>query len=238
MDKQNIETLYPLAPLQQAFLWHSLQASSQAGLLHMRCTLRGELDPDLLRQAWEFVVSQHPVLRTSVHWEAVKQPLQVVAKQVTLPWVQLDWRDHKDPQQALTEFLANDRDRGFDLTQAPISRLALIRLSETDSELIWSCHHLTLDGWSGALVLNQVLNTYETLHQGKPPADKPAPTYQTYLRWLKQQNEATAATFWKETLQGFTTPTPRPASDRTTLARCSQHGNPIPLLGPLRQKRP
>lgn len=217
MDKQNIETLYPLAPLQQAFLWHSLQASSQAGLLHMRCTLCGELDPKLLRQAWEFVVSQHPALRTSVHWQAVKQPLQVVAKQVTLPWVQLDWRDHANPQESLTEFLERDRDLGFDLTQAPISRIALIQLSTTDYELIWSCHHLTLDGWSGALVLNQVIDTYETLHQGNAPTVKPAPTYQTYLRWLKQQDEAAAATFWQQTLQGFTTPTPFPPCPPTPL---------------------
>ncbi len=212
MDKQNIEAIYPLAPLQEAFLWHSLQASSRAGLLHVRCMLCGELNLSLLRQAWEFVVSRHPALRTSIHWEKVKQPLQVVSRQVKLPWMPLDWRELEDPQLALADFLAEDRDRGFDLTQAPIMRLALIRLNETDYELVWSCHHLMLDGWSGALVLNQVFDSYEALRQGKPLEIVTAPTYQDYIRWLKQQDEAAAADFWQETLKGFKSSTPLPAA--------------------------
>lgn len=216
MDKQNIETLYPLAPLQQAFLWHSLQASTQAGLLHMRCTLHGELDATLLQQAWEFVISRHPTLRASVHWESIKQPLQVVARNVSLPWTEFDWRELAAPQQAVADFLAQDRDRSFDLTQAPITRITLIRLTDTDYELVWSCHHLMLDGWSGALILNQVFDHYEALRQGHPPTPTPAPTYQTYLRWLKQQDEAAAASFWKKALEGFETPTPLPVGIQGT----------------------
>ena len=104
MDKQNIETIYPLAPLQQAFLWHSLQESSQAGLLHVRCTLRGSLDLDRFRQAWEWVVSRHQILRASVHWEGIKQPLQVIARKVQLPWISLDWRDKKRFTISISQF--------------------------------------------------------------------------------------------------------------------------------------
>ena len=212
MDKQNIETIYPLAPLQQAFLWHSLQTSAQAGLIHMRCTLHGALDSTLLKQAWELVMRQHPTLRTSVHWESVKQPLQVVARKAPLPWAELDYRDQSDLQSALGNFLAEDRDRSFDLTQPPISRLTLIQLSDTDYEMVWSCHHLMLDGWSGALVFNQVFEHYETLQQGKAPTLTTVPTYQTYIRWLKQQDAIAAATFWQKELAGFSRPTPLPVS--------------------------
>ncbi|MEM9266720.1 MAG: alpha/beta fold hydrolase [Cyanobacteria bacterium P01_F01_bin.13] len=210
MDKRNIETIYPLTPLQQAFLWHSLRTSAQDGLIHMRCTLQGDVDVLPLQQAWETVVSRHPVLRTSVHWEGVKQPLQVVARNVTTPWIYLDWRECTDQKTALANFLSEDRDRSFTLTQAPISRLALIRLGESKYELVWSCHHLLLDGWSGALVFNQVFDCYETVRQGQSPVVAPGPTYQSYARWLKQQDEVTAATFWQEALKGFTVPTRLP----------------------------
>ncbi|MEM1256115.1 MAG: alpha/beta fold hydrolase [Cyanobacteria bacterium P01_H01_bin.21] len=206
MDKNNIETIYPLTPLQQAFLWHSLQTSVQDGLIHMRCTLRGDVNIGLLQQAWDFVVDRHPALRTSVHWEGVKQPLQVVTRKAAIPWRQLDWRGRDDQQATLTDFLTEDRDRGFNLTQAPISRLALIRLSETDYELVWSCHHLLLDGWSGALVFNQVFDAYESLHQGQSPALDAVPNYQHYVRWLKQQDETAAAAFWRESLKGYGEP--------------------------------
>ncbi len=220
MDKQNIETLYPLAPLQQAFLWHSLQTSTQAGLLHMRCTLHGEVDTARLQEAWKYALRCYAVLRTSVHWESVKQPLQVVARQVSLPWTEFDWREREDFQQALADFLAADRDRGFDLTQAPITRLTLIRRTDTDYELIWSCHHLMLDGWSGALILNQVFDGYEALLHGQSPAPIAAPSYQAYIRWLKQQDEAAAADFWQAALAEFTTPTPLPVGIEEIETEC------------------
>ncbi|MEL6131629.1 MAG: condensation domain-containing protein, partial [Cyanobacteria bacterium J06628_4] len=215
MDKKNIETIYALAPLQQAFLWHSLQTSAKEGLIHMRCTLRGEVDSTLLEQAWNAVVGQQAVLRTSVHWEGVKQPLQVVARKAAIPWTHLDWRGRDDQTTALTDFLVQDRELGFELTQAPISRLALIRLGETAYELIWSCHHLMLDGWSGALVFNQVFDCYGQLRQGKPAPVASGPTYQSYIRWLKQQDSAAAAEFWQGALQGFVEPTKLPVGPAT-----------------------
>ncbi|MBE9028855.1 hypothetical protein IQ266_03650 [filamentous cyanobacterium LEGE 11480] len=210
MDKQNIETIYSLAPLQQMFLWHSLQSTTQAGLIHIRCDIHGELEISQFQQAWECVIHHHPSLRTSVHWENVKQPLQVVAKQVALPWKVIDGRNFTDPAQTITNFLHDDRAQGFDLNQAPITRLTLFRLGAIDYKLVWSCHHLMLDGWSGALVLNQVFATYEALQVGHPPTSIAAPTYQTYIRWLKQQDETAAAQFWRDTLKGFTGPTPLP----------------------------
>ena len=203
MDKQNIETIYPLTPLQQAFLWHSLQTSVEDGLIHMRCTLQGNINVALWQQAWDVVVARHPALRTSVHWQGVKQPLQVVARQASISLTQIDWRERDDQQTALADFLTADRDRSFNLTQAPISRLALIRLGQTNYELTWSCHHLMLDGWSGALVFHQVLDTYEKLRRGENPAIKATPTYQSYVQWLKQQDETAAAEFWQTTLKGF-----------------------------------
>ena len=206
MDRKNIETIYPLTPLQQAFLWHSLQTSVKDGLIHMCCTLRGDLDSGLLQQAWQFVVRQHPALRTSVHWENVKQPLQVVARQAPIPWLYLDWRGQALQPAALADFLEAERDRSFDLTQAPISRLALIRLNGTDYELIWSCHHLMLDGWSGALVFNQVFDCYDSLRQGQSPAMETGPSYQSYGRWLKQQVGTAAEACWREALAGIVVP--------------------------------
>lgn len=214
MDKKNIESIYPLAPLQQAFLWHSLQTSAQAGLLHVRCTLSGELKEDIFHQAWNVVVGAHPALRTSVHWEDVKQPLQVVARQVKLPWAILDWREKESSEKALASklenFLREDSDRSFDLTQAPITRITLIRLAETTYELVWTCHHLMLDGWSGALVLNQVVDAYENLLREKSPTISAAPTFQAYIRWQQQQDSAATQAFWQKTLAGFIEPTELP----------------------------
>ncbi|MDJ0579745.1 alpha/beta fold hydrolase [Crocosphaera sp.] len=212
MDKQNIEAIYTLTSLQQAFLWHSLQTSSQEGLLHVSCDIYGELNPLLLKQAWEFVFSLHPALRTSVHWQSSKQPLQVVSRQITLPWVQLDWQGKENQDLILAEFLLEDRPKSFDFTQAPISRISLIQLTDLNYKLLWSCHHLMLDGWSSAVVLNQVFYSYEILLKGDSPSILKPQTYQTYIRWLKEQDETAAANFWQKNLEGFTNTTPLPIS--------------------------
>ncbi|MEL6814321.1 MAG: alpha/beta fold hydrolase [Cyanobacteria bacterium J06598_3] len=207
---KTIEAIYPLSGLQQAFLWNSLQTSSKAGLLHMRGTLKGELDISLLRHAWDVVVRRHGALRTSIHWDGVREPVQVVAKTVSLPWQVMDWRGREHPRQDLEVFLQGDRALGFDFTQAPIMRLSVIRLSDEAAELIWSCHHLMLDGWSGLLVVNQVMDTYEQLRRGELLTTRPALGYQAYSRWLAEQSEEDAEQFWRRTLQGFSTPTPLP----------------------------
>ena len=213
MSKKNIEAIYPLVPMQQALLWHSLQpGQSNLGFLQMRCTLQGNLHVTLLKQAWEQVVSRHPTLRTSVHWQDLKAPLQVVYKKVSLPWEDQDWREATatELQAQLADFLQGDRQKGLDLSQAPIMRLTLIRTAEQTYQLIWSCHHLLLDGWSGAIAFKEMLEFYEALSQGQQLSLNPACTYRQYVNWLQQEDINAAEEFWREYLRGFRQPTPLP----------------------------
>ncbi|MEL7495639.1 MAG: alpha/beta fold hydrolase, partial [Cyanobacteria bacterium J06554_11] len=71
-------------------------------------------------------------------------------------------------------------------------------------------HHLMLDGWSGAIVLNQVVEAYGKLQEGERLMFPVAPTYQDYIRWQGQQDESATAAFWRSTLVGFERPTPLP----------------------------
>ena len=206
-NSQQIESIYPLSPLQQAFLWHSLQSSSSAGLLHMRGTLQGKLNTTKLQQAWQLVMNHHPTLRTSIHWEQIPTPVQVVTKNPPISWQILDYRDQADPRQVIATFLAKDRALGFDFTHPPITRFTLIQTGDRTHELIWTSHHLTLDGWSSTLVINQLLTTYDALIQSITPTLPTAPSYQTYLHWLQHQNKTTAKQFWQSYLKNITVPT-------------------------------
>ena len=51
--------------------------------------------------------------------------------------------------------------RGFELSLAPLIRLALFRLADDEHELLWSHHHILLDGWSLPLVLEEIITAYE-----------------------------------------------------------------------------
>jgi hypothetical protein len=94
MAQGNVESIYPLSPLQQGMLFHTLFAPHTGVYFQqLNCVLRGEIDAGALRKAWERVVARHGALRTCFLWEEVDNPLQVVRKHVKLPWQEHDWSD-------------------------------------------------------------------------------------------------------------------------------------------------
>jgi amino acid adenylation domain-containing protein len=204
--RKNIETMYPLSPMQQGMLFHTLLAPEAGVYIPQVCfDLAGKLDPAALQQAWQEVLNHHATLRTAFYWERRDKPFQVVFRQVELPWQQLDWQEIPIEEQPdrLQDWLQRDRQQGFDLQQPPLMRLTLIQRSATQFYFIWTQHHLLLDGWSAALLINQVFTRYFA-------PDRPIPTprpYGDYIAWLNQQDQTAAQTFWKHTLHGFSNPT-------------------------------
>ena len=127
---KNIEAFYPLSPMQHGMLFHTVYArSSSEYSRRISFVLEGALDTNMFRSAWEAMVAEHPVLRTSFVWEGVKEPIQVVQREVPLPWEQLDWRNLSLTEQRdqWDKFLRQDEEKGFDLSRPPLIRLALIR---------------------------------------------------------------------------------------------------------------
>jgi amino acid adenylation domain-containing protein len=211
MNKKNIENIYPLSPTQDGILFHTLyRPESGVYVVQIRCVLAGDINLTAFQQAWQYVIEQHSILRTSFHWEKRDRAFQVVYRQVEFPFQYLDWRNlSPDARQAqLATFLEADRRTGFNLKQAPLMRLTLIRWSEDTYQLIWTKHHLIMDGWSTAITLQQVLETYTALSAGSPPPVITTRPYGDYIAWLKQQDLTQAENFWRKYLQGVDHPTP------------------------------
>jgi thioesterase domain-containing protein/acyl carrier protein len=206
---KNVADIYALAPLQQLMLVHALAGRESGALVEQfRCTLQGSLDAGALRGAWEAVVARHPLLRTCFAWEGLKKPVQIVRQRVELPWTEHDWRgtSREDRQRRAAALLEEDRQRGFELTRAPLVRLHLARTDEDSWLLVWTCHHLVLDGWSGGLVLREVFAHYECALSGSSPALPPAGAFADYLAWLARQDAALADSFWRDDLAGCQVP--------------------------------
>src|SRR5690606_25746234 len=120
-DGRDVEDIFPLTPMQSGMLFHTLaEPGAGAHFQQMRFVLDGVADPDLLERAWQIVSGHLEVLRAAVVWEGVDRPLLVVRRHVETPVVHLDWRELSTDEQsrALESYLAQDRERGIDLSAA------------------------------------------------------------------------------------------------------------------------
>ncbi|ABX04518.1 MAG TPA: non-ribosomal peptide synthase [Herpetosiphon sp.] len=207
----DIEDIYPLSPLQQGLLFHSLyDPDSGAYFEQFTCQLRGILQLDAFRRAWQHVLERHAALRTVFVWEDLAEPLQVVYRAVQLPLDYHDWRE-LDPQThtaQLEAYFQTERQRGFDLSQAPLLRASLIQLSDDCYQFVWCNHHLLLDGWSMALLLKEAFSYYSAFCEGRALRLAQTRPYRDYIAWLQKQDQAKAEQFWRANLSPISAPTP------------------------------
>jgi amino acid adenylation domain-containing protein/non-ribosomal peptide synthase protein (TIGR01720 family) len=215
-----IEDIYPLSPMQQGMVFHSLyEPGSRAYHQQSSFLLGGALDPKAFEAAWGRVVQRHAVLRTAFEWEGLEEPVQVVHRTVEPPFGHLDWRglDRAEQDRRLEDHLRDDLARGFDLSKPPLLRCTLIRLTDDLHRFVWSFHHAILDGWSTPIVMGEVLAFHDAIH-ANTPLDLPRPRpYRDYIAWLGRQDLQATEAHWRRRLHGFGTPTPlavdRPAAE-------------------------
>jgi amino acid adenylation domain-containing protein len=202
---KNVEDIYPLTPLQSGMLFHSLMSpDSGVYVTQVTCTLPADLDAGLFRQAWERLLDRHGVLRTAFLWDGLDEPLQVVRKKVSLPWQELDWRglSAQEQQRRFEELGHRERHTPLPLGKAPLMRFSLIRLGRGHG-LIWTAHHLLLDGWSLPLLVQELQSVYAAPASSALPPVRP---FSDYVVWLRKQDASRAEPFWRGELAGFTAP--------------------------------
>jgi amino acid adenylation domain-containing protein/non-ribosomal peptide synthase protein (TIGR01720 family) len=182
----DVEDVYPLTPMQAGMVFHGL--SQDVYCQQIGFVLDGVPDSSKLADAWQQVVDCTPVLRSSVLWEDVEEPLQVVHKTVRVPITRLDSAEQR-----------------FDLGTAPLMRVAITRLSATEVRVLWTFHHVLLDGWS----VFQVLSDVFACHAGMTdfPSRRP---FRDYVAWLQDQDDRLAEEHWRHVLGDLDSPTPLP----------------------------
>ncbi len=203
---RGVEDVYPLTSMQSGILFDSLlSADPGTYLVQFDLLLAGVSDVHALAAAWQRVVDRTPILRTSVAGSSVDDPLQVVRRGVRLPVRHHDWRQlsARDRDERLRTLLAEDRAAGFELGTAPLARLALIRITDTQVRTIWTVHHIVVDGWSAFQIFGELF--------GRRRDRRP---FRDYVEWSLRQDRTGAEDYWRTALAGFGEPTPLPY-DRT-----------------------
>ncbi|WP_354683427.1 amino acid adenylation domain-containing protein, partial [Cupriavidus necator] len=199
LDPAQVQDLYPLSPMQAGMLFHSVFSDHGSAYTNqLRVDIDG-IDPERFTAAWQAALARHDSLRCGFLHRAV-QPLQWVAKRVTLPVLAEDWTGQDAP--AIDAFADNQRAQGFDLERPPLMRLALLRTGPNRHHLVWTVHHLLLDGWSTAQLLGEVLR-----HYAGEPLPATGGRFADYIGWLQSRDHGASEAFWKAQLAPLDAPT-------------------------------
>lgn len=194
----NIEAVFPLSPTQEGMLYHTLKSPGSAVYVGQHVMELDDADARSLREAWRSIVAQHPALRTVFAWKALSRPVQVVYRSHEPAWQELDFRERDD----LDTWLAEDARGRFELDAHPPSRVSLLELTQRRSLLVWTRHHVLMDGWSAQLVIGELHRAYTALQRGLPWAARPDPGMAAYVAWLQKQDAAPSVAHWRGALAG------------------------------------
>ncbi|SIT01149.1 non-ribosomal peptide synthetase [Achromobacter sp. MFA1 R4] len=201
-EADDVQDVYPLSPTQEGMLFHTLEAQGTGLYVNQLSVRLDGVDGDRLADAWRAMVARHPVLRTAFLWRAgMKRPLQAVLTAARPDIVREDWRDPVVAGDAAA-YAAAELARQMDFAQARLARVVLIRLGPDSYQLIWTYHHLLLDGWSASRLIGEWLRAY-----GGEPLPAAGPGYGDYARWLGAQDRADSERFWKGALAALDGPT-------------------------------
>ncbi|PAC33025.1 condensation domain-containing protein, partial [Caldifermentibacillus hisashii] len=212
---KNIINIYSLSPLQEGMLFHSLydedDENSQSYFSQMKLRLNGKLDIAMFEKAWKEVIKRHDILRTKFLFGKTEKNVQVVYRTVPFNVDYTDWRSfsREEQESKIEEFLRLDKQRGFDWDDVPLMRVMLIHNDIDEYTMVWSHHHILLDGWSVSLVVKELFHIYNALCQEATITLPPAQQYGKYIHWLRSRSKDSQNTkeFWATKLKGFTEPT-------------------------------
>ncbi|MFQ3563053.1 condensation domain-containing protein, partial [Streptomyces gramineus] len=209
MTSSGLEDILPLSPMQEGLLFHSRYEQDGADVYAVQhvFAIEGVLDAARLRAAVLALVQRHPNLRAGFRQVDSGRTVQLIARQVSVPWDEFDLSPlpEADAEAELARLAAKEHARRFDLAEPPLVRFSLARLAAESHRLIMTTHHILLDGWSTPLLVRELTTLYDS--QGDTTVLPRVTPYRQYLGWLTAQDQPAAEAAWREALGGLEQPT-------------------------------
>ncbi|WP_298731550.1 condensation domain-containing protein, partial [uncultured Chitinophaga sp.] len=208
-DTANIEDIYPMSDIEKGMAFSSM-VHQDSGMYHDQMVhqrLFPGFDINRFRLALELLSKKHSILRTGFNLSDFDREAQIVYKEVSIDVVYHDLSTLKRPQQEeqVRRFLAEEMKKSFDVSRAPLWRMAAFNLGNNEIVFVFQCHHAIIDGWSDALLMTELNNLYLKLAADSKHIPEPLKiSYKDFivLHELDKRDEDTSR-FWKQQLAGF-----------------------------------
>ncbi|WP_059359013.1 non-ribosomal peptide synthetase [Parachlamydia acanthamoebae] len=192
------ENEYSLGPLQYGLFYNAMKsADSNRYIIQRVFEVSANVNIEFLKKAWIRAISHFDILRNGFSWEK-EQPYQFTLYNCNLPWNEVDLSDDSD----LNLISENEKKKGFDLANPPLMRFLLCHSDKI--YLVWTLHHIIIDGWSSVLVLDFIERTYKEFCQGTVTDAQPIKQYKDYVNFLNVSKKEHLESFWNKYLDKYT----------------------------------
>ncbi|EWS90114.1 peptide synthetase 3 [Streptomyces filamentosus NRRL 11379] len=203
MTQRAMEDILPLTPLQEGLLFHSVydEQSVDVYTVQVVVDLEGPVDPEALRAAAAALLRRHANLRAAFRYERLQRPVQIIPREVAVPWEHTDVAKLEGAEQKaeIERLLHDQRWRRFDLTAPPLLRFLLVRTGHDRHRFALTFHHILMDGWSMPVLLRELITLYRTGDETALPWVRP---YRDYLAWISRRDRDEAGRAWSKALAG------------------------------------
>ncbi|MBE9052040.1 amino acid adenylation domain-containing protein [Nostocales cyanobacterium LEGE 11386] len=201
-----VQASYPLSSAQKR-LWFLQQVEPDNFAYNIAASIQltGKLNLAALTDSLNALMQRHQILRTAFI-SLDNQPVQVVREEeLTLPIVDLTHIASTEQSAEVQRQATEQAQQPFNLSQAPLLRVLLLRLGEQEHTLLLTIHHIIADGWSMGVLLRELVVLYEANCQQQPASLTPLPIqYQDFAVWQQQWlgTLQTQLNYWMQQLAG------------------------------------
>ncbi|ACL75339.1 non-ribosomal peptide synthetase [Ruminiclostridium cellulolyticum] len=200
--EENIEKI-PLTQ-EQTQLWFLVQSDIDGQVAYNENSiikLRGDLNFDIMYDAFKQVIKRHEALRTTIEVEGNNQ---IIHPDISLDMPLIDFSNLNsiDRYEKIGEWLIEEGKKPFDLTKGPLFRINILKEGQQEHTLFFAIHHIIADGWSTGILVNELGELY-TSGVRRRDSKLPKPVqFKEYISWQESQKTsaswASARAFWRE----------------------------------------
>lgn len=206
IDRENVEDIISLYHVQEGMLYHYIyEENTNIYLQQVSMLLKGKFDIKLFNKAWNIVVDNNEILRTIIRWEGIKEPVQVILKkhESHIEYHDISNNEKKATHELLEGIKKSQWEKGIDITNETV-RINVCKIYDNSYEVIFTYHHIILDGWSSGIIINELLQVYNDIYFEKYSYRiSIKPKYRQFIEYTKKINESECEKYWKMYFQDF-----------------------------------
>ncbi|MGX4200130.1 amino acid adenylation domain-containing protein [Bacillus sp. JK74] len=208
-DNGVIKRIYPLTPMQEGILFHTLQdESNESYVVQGIFNTDKPIEIEPFKQALQLLSEKHEVLKTNIFRSQLSEPRQVIVENKEIDLKYIDISSNDDVELLIKSIAKDDLQRGFNLEKERLIRFTFVKQAEESFKLIMTFHHIIMDGWCMSILMNDLFDIYERLTNYKELSKedittKTQGTYEDYVRIIRNKDDEEVINYWRDLLNDF-----------------------------------